>query len=83
MVAFWMIGCLAVGVLYWIYDGYGRFLQLLAAIRRPRTAPQANEVSEGAWPEITVLLTVHNEERVIRQKLENLLACEYPGGRSR
>lgn len=91
--AFWIMGGGAVAILYWIYDGYGRFLQVVAAVAGVRIGGSSCVPSNGAgqsgtdrgdaceWPEITVLLTVHNEEKVIRQKLENLLACEYPAGR--
>ena len=33
------------------------------------------------WPMITITLPVYNEERVIRQRLENLIALDYPADR--
>src|SRR6188768_729341 len=33
------------------------------------------------WPLITITLPVYNEERVIRQRLENLIALDYPESR--
>ncbi|MFC1639648.1 glycosyltransferase family 2 protein [Gemmatimonadota bacterium] len=35
----------------------------------------------NACSSVTVLISVHNEERVIRDKVENALALEYPAGR--
>jgi cellulose synthase/poly-beta-1,6-N-acetylglucosamine synthase-like glycosyltransferase len=34
-----------------------------------------------AWPEITIAVPVHNEERHIAGKIENLLAIEYPSNK--
>ncbi len=78
----WIVTLIATFILYWIYDGYGRFLQLLCLLRRPAKSKDSgdSELSESL-PSITVLLTVHNEERVIRQRLLNLLECDYPADR--
>lgn len=76
---------LATLILYWIYDGYGRFLQLMVLLNRNRSQV-TDEVRQGRdeqqsdirWPTITVLLTVHNEETIIRRRIENILQCDYP-----
>lgn len=69
-------------VLYWVYDGYARFLAVCLAIKqawsRIRSRDELNEPLESRWPEMTVLLTVHNEESVIEARIANLLKCEYP-----
>ena len=75
----WLLLAVSTAVLYWIYDGYGRFLQLCVAVRRTVVRPGARDAAaEFPWPEMTVLLTVHNEEAVIHQRITNTLACDYP-----
>lgn len=80
-----MITILATLILYWIYDGYGRFLQLMVLLKRyesqaiTASAPKGVEhKTEDRWPTMTVLLTVHNEETIIRRRIENILQCDYP-----
>ena len=83
-----IITILATLILYWIYDGYGRFLQLMVLLKRDesraitRLEPKGVEHKhEDRWPTMTVLLTVHNEETIIRRRIENILQCDYPAGR--
>ena len=83
-----IITILATLILYWIYDGYGRFLQLMVLLKRDElrtiTASEPKDVehkNEDRWPTMTVLLTVHNEETIIRRRIENILQCDYPAGR--
>ncbi len=67
----------SVAHLLYVYAGYGWLLALLAA-RRP--APVEPELPNNrlAWPHMTVLLTVFNEEAKIARRLDNLLAQDYP-----
>lgn len=84
----WIALVLSTAVLYWIYDGYARFLSLCLAVRqlldrfRPLTQIAHSE-PEPLWPEMTVLLTVHNEEAVVEARIKNLFACDYPADRLR
>lgn len=82
-----IITILATLILYWIYDGYGRFLQLMVLLKRDESqaitasVPKGVEIKdEDRWPTMTVLLTVHNEETIIRRRIENILQCDYPVG---
>lgn len=82
-----IITILATLILYWIYDGYGRFLQLMVLLKRDEsqaiTALEPKGVesrNEYRWPTMTVLLTVHNEETIVRRRIENILQCDYPAG---
>jgi cellulose synthase/poly-beta-1,6-N-acetylglucosamine synthase-like glycosyltransferase len=82
-----IITILATLILYWIYDGYGRFLQLMVLLKRDKSqvitafGPKGVEHNnEDRWPTMTVLLTVHNEETIIRRRIENILQCDYPAG---
>ena len=79
----WIITLIATLTLYWIYDGYGRFLQMLCLFAgKPATLKSVGlEIpppDSVVWPSITVLLTVHNESAVIRRRIDNILACDYP-----
>lgn len=65
-------------VLYYVYHGYGVVLRLLALGRQER-APAA--VPDDALPTVTLLLTVHNEERNIERRLANILAQDFPKDR--
>ena len=58
--------------LIYIYLGYPLLVYLVSRIR-PR------EVKRGpVEPTVTILITAYNEERDIRQKLENTLKIDYP-----
>jgi glycosyltransferase involved in cell wall biosynthesis len=43
--------------------------------------PETNVFRSTKWPSISLLLAVHNEEKVIVEKLSNFLNCPYPGAR--
>ena len=83
------MACIALAVstatLYWMYDDYGRFLSLCLFIRNifRKSVPLAAVEAEPQWPEITVLLRVHNEEDVVESRIANLLSCDYPNDRLR
>jgi cellulose synthase/poly-beta-1,6-N-acetylglucosamine synthase-like glycosyltransferase len=77
MSVLWALAAAATFMLFWIYSGYGGFLQLLHRLHRHHRTPPA-EPAPDQWPHVTLLLTVHNESKVIRQRLENLLALDYP-----
>lgn len=80
-----IIAIVATFILYWIYDGYGRCLQLLVFLRSAtlRTVAVNRHQEEIDWPTMTVLLTVHNEETILRKRIENILRCDYPSGKLR
>ncbi|HEV8396212.1 MAG TPA: glycosyltransferase, partial [Vicinamibacterales bacterium] len=63
-------------VLAYIVAGYPLLLRLLVAIRGPRRVQQA-EIT----PPISFVISAYNEADVIRAKLENALALEYPADR--
>lgn len=76
----WLLTIIATLILCWIYDGYGRCLQLLVGLSQKTSEVSGTGESSDcdSWPSMTVLLTVHNEENVIRRRIENILACDYP-----
>jgi cellulose synthase/poly-beta-1,6-N-acetylglucosamine synthase-like glycosyltransferase len=71
---FW--GSLAL-VLY-TYVGYPLILLAIGRARRRRETVDP----AGAAPSVCVIVSAYNEEKVIRQKIENTLALDYPGSLS-
>ena len=69
---FW--GCAAL-ILY-TYIVYPVLLIALAALRRGIIAPR--DVKDADLPYVSVLIVAHNEESVIRERIENLLELDYP-----
>ena len=68
--AFWA----AVAFIAYAYVGYPLVLALVAALR-PKTIAKGD-----VTPMVSHIITAHNEEKRIRDKLENALAQEYPSG---
>lgn len=76
----WTCYAASLAMLYWIYDGYGRFLLGLVRLSR-MNRPSAGSPPVTTLPFLTVLLTVHNEEDCVAARVEDLLACSYPADR--
>lgn len=68
-IAFW----LCVGAMLHTYVLYPLTLRLF-----PRRYAKPPEMPENGWPRIAVLIAAYNEEQVIRRKIENTLALDYP-----
>lgn len=81
----WIALAVSTVALYWIYDGYSRFLTCCLFLKRLFAGGMqpSTHGDEPEWPEIAVLLTVHNEADVIVDRIRNLLNCTYPEGRFR
>jgi cellulose synthase/poly-beta-1,6-N-acetylglucosamine synthase-like glycosyltransferase len=57
---------------------------LAAACRLQRLFRRQRPVAEPAdWPAVTMVVAAYNEERVIREKIQNSLALDYPADRLR
>jgi glycosyltransferase involved in cell wall biosynthesis len=69
---------LALGWLAYVYAGYPLLLALLAALRRP---PDLRAAGPGEERSVTLIVSAYNEERVIREKVENALSLDYPADR--
>ncbi|HEY2804924.1 MAG TPA: glycosyltransferase [Gemmatimonadales bacterium] len=67
----------AVATLLATWLGYPSWLRL----RARDFPPLRRAVPRSWWPEVTIVVTVHNAEATIRGLLNNLLALAYPGGR--
>lgn len=57
----------------WIYGGYFLFIALLSCILK-----KENNINLSYTPEVTIIIPTFNEERVIEERLKNLLAQDYP-----
>ena len=68
---FWCGGAL---ILY-TYVFYPAILWLLAA---RRDGPSAQHLDDEQLPTMSVLIVAHNEQNVIRERIENLLSLDYP-----
>jgi cellulose synthase/poly-beta-1,6-N-acetylglucosamine synthase-like glycosyltransferase len=71
-VVFW--GCAA--LIVYAYIVYPVLLVTLGALRRAPAAPR--ELNDADLPSVSVLVVAHNEESVIRERIDNLLALDYP-----
>lgn len=67
-ILFWI----CVSLLAYVYVGYPLLVFLVSTLF-PRQVKRGNFA-----PKVTVLITAFNEEAVIRQKIENTLAIDYP-----
>lgn len=78
-----IIFCCALALLFYTYLGYGLVLYLLVAIRSLLSRiPQAPEDPEE-WPEVSMVIAAYNEADIIRKKIHNSLALEYPADKLR
>jgi cellulose synthase/poly-beta-1,6-N-acetylglucosamine synthase-like glycosyltransferase len=66
---------LSAAAVYFVYDGYLRMLRLLC---RWMPTAQVGWGEPQPYPALTVLVTARNEAAVIKGRIDNILACEYP-----
>lgn len=61
-------------IIFWAMIGYPLSLKILRIIYRNR-----HLIKDYSYqPTVTVMVAAHNEEKVIRKKLENLIGLDYP-----
>jgi cellulose synthase/poly-beta-1,6-N-acetylglucosamine synthase-like glycosyltransferase len=70
-------------VLFWtcaalVVYPYVVYPLVLAALRRLRTTDAPAPLGDADLPQVSVLIAAHNEEAVIRSRIENLLDLDYP-----
>jgi glycosyltransferase involved in cell wall biosynthesis len=65
----------SLGALAWTHVGYPAAMGALARIR-PRPVRKAEQI-----PSVALVVSAHNEEAVIRRRIENALALDYPDDR--
>jgi cellulose synthase/poly-beta-1,6-N-acetylglucosamine synthase-like glycosyltransferase len=69
-----LLGASVAGVAY-VYAGYPLLLALIVRLRGARVIRRAD-----VTPSMTLVISAYNEAAVIRAKLENSLALDYPAG---
>ncbi|HCF49925.1 MAG TPA: glycosyltransferase family 2 protein, partial [Syntrophomonas sp.] len=69
IILFW----LAAGLLVFHYFGYPLLMGLLSHLKKNKPFPESGEL-----PPLTMIISVYNEEDVIRERLENCLTLDYP-----
>ena len=67
------VWCVFAFIVVWAMVGYPVFLTLLGKVIRRSLKKDYSYV-----PSVTVMVVAHNEEKVIWQKLENLIGVDYP-----
>jgi biofilm PGA synthesis N-glycosyltransferase PgaC len=76
IIFFWI----SLGILFYCYIGYGILAMLMIGIRK--LLPASNQKKEpGDLPEVTLIVTAYNEEKILGQKIKNTLAIDYPAER--
>lgn len=68
----------SVAGIFYAYFGYPLILWL-AGLLRAGAAVGSTWYSDGQLPSVSLIVPVHNEAEIIKQKLENSLALVYPG----
>src|SRR2546427_12923834 len=69
---FWV----ALLAILYAYVGYPAFLWLVSRVGRFDESSCAGE--SGHLPSVTLIISAYNEEKVIREKIENTLSLDYP-----
>ena len=73
MLALKIIWWIAAFVIFWAMIGYPASLVILNKIFK-----KSNKKDEIYEPTVTIMVVAHNEEKVIGEKLQNLLDTDYP-----
>jgi len=68
-VIFWIL----VFIIFYIYAGYALIVYLLA-----KSNPKEADADTAYTPKVAFIISAYNEEKVIRQKLDNTLRLNYP-----
>ena len=67
---FWFAGC----IIFWAMIGYTLSLKLINKIIKPKPLSKLKNYQ----PTVTLMIVAHNEEKVIKEKLENVILQDYP-----
>ena len=75
-----VIMIIALLMLIWTYLLYPAFVMTLAALKRTGKTDNIDQegISYPDRPFVSVIMSVHNEEKVIREKTASLVASDYP-----
>ena len=69
-----VITLLSLCIIFYVYFGYPLLLKLLSALLKPKATRQ----DEMLTPEVSLIISCYNEVDVVKEKIENSLAIDYP-----
>lgn len=69
-----MLFCLSIFLIFWAMIGYPTSILLIDKILKPNE----NTKDYTHLPTVTVMVVAHNEELVIKEKLNNIIRLDYP-----
>lgn len=69
-----------IAIVIYTYFGYPLILTIVSIFRKNKSINQ-HEPNNRFQPFVSLIIAAHNEEKVIRQKIENSLAIDYPENR--
>jgi cellulose synthase/poly-beta-1,6-N-acetylglucosamine synthase-like glycosyltransferase len=69
-----VITLLSLCIILYVYFGYPLLLKLLSALLKPKSTLQ----DEMLTPEVSLIISCYNEVDVVKEKIENSLAIDYP-----
>ena len=69
-IIFWF----AIFIIFWANIGYALSLIILDKILKPKKLKKDYEIE----PYVTLIIVAHNEEKVIEEKLKNVIKLDYP-----
>lgn len=79
MITIEIIFWICVGLVFYTYIGYGILLYLLVKIKEAFCKKTNFSIpADKDLPEVTLLVAAYNEESVVKEKMENTLAIDYP-----
>lgn len=68
-----------VALVFYTYIGYGIVLYFMVKVKELFVKQKKNSLPDEAdLPEVTLLVAAYNEEAVVKEKMENSLALDYP-----
>ena len=65
----------SIGIILYVYAGYPIVLFILGLFKR-RRKQRPDELEE--YPSVALIISVYNEEKIIKEKIENSLQLDYP-----
>lgn len=68
ILSFWVL----IALIFYTYFGYPLILLIIAKFKN------GNIRKEEVWPTVSIIISAHNEEKSIKDKLENTLNLDYP-----
>lgn len=66
-------------LIFYTYIGYGLVIYILLTIKRAISKQRQYQLPETAsLPEVTLLICAYNEQDIVKMKMENIAALDYP-----